>query len=153
MRGGRAVRAKKQVARRGRQGFTLVEVIVVLVILAVLAALLIPSMVKWIDKSHEKICQVNRSDIARFYRAALPLEPELQRDSQNGQADKVLPFLRETGYVEEGMKCPDGGTYLSLYDLSLIHISHPGLPLPARRAGERPPGGGGGRRRPDHHRD
>ncbi len=116
MRGGRAVRAKKQAARRGRQGFTLVEVIVVLVILAVLAALLIPSMVKWIDKSHEKICQVNRSDIARFYQAALPLEPELQRDSQNGQADKVLPFLRETGYVEEGMKCPDGGTYLSLYD-------------------------------------
>ena len=37
--------------KRAQKGFTLVEVIVVLVILAILAALLIPSMVKWIDKS------------------------------------------------------------------------------------------------------
>ena len=37
--------------KSNRRGFTLVEVIVVLVILAILAALLIPSMVKWIDKS------------------------------------------------------------------------------------------------------
>ena len=108
--------AKKNRRPAGQRGFTLVEVIVVLVILAILAALLIPSMVRWIDKSHEKICQVNRGDIARFYQSALPLEPELQKASQNGQADKVLPFLRDTGYVEEGMVCPDGGVYLSLYD-------------------------------------
>lgn len=38
----------------GKKGFTLVEVIVVLVILAVLASILIPSMVKWIDKAKEK---------------------------------------------------------------------------------------------------
>lgn len=36
------------------KGFTLVEVIVVLVVLAILAAILIPAMVKWIDKANEK---------------------------------------------------------------------------------------------------
>lgn len=40
--------------QKHRRGFTLVEIIVVLVILAVLAAILIPSMVKWIDKANEK---------------------------------------------------------------------------------------------------
>ena len=34
-----------------KKGFTLVEVIVVLVILAILAAILVPSMVGWIDKA------------------------------------------------------------------------------------------------------
>lgn len=50
-----ATRAKAQLQKKtGKKGFTLVEVIVVLVILAILAALLIPSVVKWIDKAHEK---------------------------------------------------------------------------------------------------
>lgn len=40
--------------QRNKKGFTLVEVIVVLVILAILAAILIPSMVGWIDKAQEK---------------------------------------------------------------------------------------------------
>ncbi len=44
--GGAAVRNKK--------GFTLVEVIVVLVILAILAAVLVPSMIGWIQKAEEK---------------------------------------------------------------------------------------------------
>ncbi|MBO1680196.1 prepilin-type N-terminal cleavage/methylation domain-containing protein [Bittarella massiliensis (ex Durand et al. 2017)] len=54
---------RKTVSRRG---FTLVEVIVVLVILAILAALLIPSMVKWIDKARwaeaeSKMAQVRQA--------------------------------------------------------------------------------------------
>ncbi|MDO4572800.1 MAG: prepilin-type N-terminal cleavage/methylation domain-containing protein [Clostridia bacterium] len=40
--------------RKNARGFTLVEVIVVLVILALLAAILIPSMVGWIEKAREK---------------------------------------------------------------------------------------------------
>lgn len=40
--------------RRNKKGFTLVEVIVVLVILAILAAILIPSMVGWIDEANNK---------------------------------------------------------------------------------------------------
>lgn len=37
-----------------KKGFTLVEIIVVLVILAILAAILVPSMVGWIDKANQK---------------------------------------------------------------------------------------------------
>ncbi|MDO4546064.1 MAG: prepilin-type N-terminal cleavage/methylation domain-containing protein, partial [Bacillota bacterium] len=40
--------------KKNKKGFTLVEVIVVLVILAVLAAILIPSMIGWIDKANKK---------------------------------------------------------------------------------------------------
>lgn len=37
-----------------KKGFTLVEMIVVLVILAVLAAVMVPSMIGWIDTAKEK---------------------------------------------------------------------------------------------------
>lgn len=44
--------------QKDKKGFTLVEVIVVLVILAILAAILIPSMVGWIDKADEKSVEI-----------------------------------------------------------------------------------------------
>ncbi len=44
--------------RLGKKGFTLVELIVVLVILAILAAILIPSMVGWIDRANDKAAAV-----------------------------------------------------------------------------------------------
>ena len=40
--------------KKGRKGFTLVELIVVLVILAILAALLVPALTGYIDKAKEK---------------------------------------------------------------------------------------------------
>lgn len=45
-------------ARKNKKGFTLVEVIVVLVILAILAAILVPSMIGWINKANEKTAVV-----------------------------------------------------------------------------------------------
>jgi type IV pilus assembly protein PilA len=41
--------------KKGRKGFTLVELIVVLVILAILAALLVPALTGYIDKAKEKV--------------------------------------------------------------------------------------------------
>lgn len=43
----------KKLMKKDHKGFTLVEVIVVLVILAIMAAVLIPSLIGYIDKSRE----------------------------------------------------------------------------------------------------
>ena len=45
-------------SKMNKKGFTLVEVIVVLVILAILAAILVPSMIGWIDKANQKAAVV-----------------------------------------------------------------------------------------------
>lgn len=44
----------KKLMKKKQKGFTLVEVIVVLVILAIMAAILIPSLVGYIDKAREQ---------------------------------------------------------------------------------------------------
>lgn len=49
---------------RSKKGFTLVEVIVVLVILAILAAILIPSMVGWIDEANSKQANLEIRQVA-----------------------------------------------------------------------------------------
>lgn len=40
--------------RKDKKGFTLIEIVIVLVIIAILAAMLVPSMLGWIDDSKQK---------------------------------------------------------------------------------------------------
>ncbi len=36
---------------KGKHGFTLIEVVIVIVIIAILAAILVPNLIKWVDKA------------------------------------------------------------------------------------------------------
>jgi prepilin-type N-terminal cleavage/methylation domain-containing protein len=46
------------------KGFTLIEIVIVIVIIAILAAILVPSLLTWIDKSKEKAL-VSSADTVR----------------------------------------------------------------------------------------
>lgn len=56
-----------------KKGMTLVEVIVVLVILAILAAVLVPTMIGWIDKANKK---TSAAEARAVYLAAQTLASE-----------------------------------------------------------------------------
>lgn len=38
---------------RNKKGFTLIEIVIVIVIIAILAAILVPNLLKWVDKSKD----------------------------------------------------------------------------------------------------
>lgn len=70
-----------------KKGMTLVEVIVVLVILAILAAVLVPTMIGWIDKANDKTIS---AEARAVYLAAQTLASE--------EYAKVENFSIEPGY-------------------------------------------------------
>lgn len=95
--------------KRATSGFTLVEVIVVLVILAVLAAVLVPSLIGYIDLANEKVCLVNRSAILRHYKA-------IYADNYPNVEEVTLQNILDGEYsdfVEDisAYSCPSGGIY------------------------------------------
>lgn len=65
-----------------KKGMTLVEVIVVLVILAILAAVLVPTMIGWIDKANEK---TSAAEARAVYLAAQTLASE--KYAEDGKFD------------------------------------------------------------------
>ncbi len=92
-----------------KKGFTLIETIVVLVILAVLAAILVPSLVGWIDRANELTCQINRSQIINHYHRVQALE---YADGADVRLSDVLAGRYEVCADDvAGLTCPSGGTY------------------------------------------
>ena len=90
---------------KNKKGFTLVEVIVVLVILAILAAILIPSMVGWIDKAEDKSAVVEG-------RAMLLAAQTIA--SENYPTQKTATTLTTAQIAEAAALADVGATYTSI---------------------------------------
>ncbi len=67
--------------KQDKKGFTLIEIVIVLVIIAILSAMLVPSMMGWIDDSKKKsflqeaksALTATQAEIANLYVASSPI--------------------------------------------------------------------------------
>ena len=109
---GSGIRRNCQKLKENREnGFTLMELIVVLVILAILAAIMIPSMLGWIDKAREKqvILQARSAYIAvqtivmEYYAMGQVLEEQLSSE----QIERAMELAGCEGSIESGTVDPD----------------------------------------------
>ena len=76
-----------------KNGFTLVELIVVLVILAILAAIMVPTLIGWIDKAKEKQAVLRANNL---YKAAQAVASEGYAEGKELSADTNI--ASEFGY-------------------------------------------------------
>lgn len=97
-----------------KKGFTLVEIIVTLVILAVLAAFTIPAMLGWVSNSREKLCQIARYDIQRYYKTQAVGDRPMSADDAKMALQKAVVNSYGADDLSD-MKainiCPSGGEY------------------------------------------
>lgn len=81
-----------------KKGFTLVEVIIVLVILAILAAILIPSLVGYIDKANEKASIAN---CRSFVLAAQTIGSETYGEKGTLSTNGTNATVTEADFIKE----------------------------------------------------
>lgn len=78
---------KLKALRNNKKGFTLIEIVIVIVIIAILAAMLVPSMLSWIDSANQRTFMSACSDIKTSVLSAA---------SENYAASKGFTITGET---------------------------------------------------------
>lgn len=74
---------------KNKKGFTMVELIVVIVIILVLAAVLVPSLLKYIDKANQANCKADAATIMSQLQADLAGSNALSGDDAVDVPDQV----------------------------------------------------------------
>jgi len=97
-----------------KKGMTLVEVIVVLVILAILAAVLVPTMIGWIDKANKK---TSAAEARAVYLAAQTLASEKYAEDEDFEINYTKPDNDNYDEVDAFVK-----DVAELADVNVAHI-------------------------------
>lgn len=99
----------KRKAFNNKKGFTLVEMIVVIVILGILLAIMVPQLIKYIDKAKAVQCRADVSYIMKEYQIEA-----LEKDPGNAEAACALLesiVLEHNGKLEKKGEIFNGGIY------------------------------------------
>ncbi len=102
---------KKLRKMKNQKGFTLVEVIVVLVILAIMAAILIPSLVGYIDKARE-------NSIVTETRSVVQATQTLVSDAYGKYKNATITVTKE-----DTTKPTDAPDEVTTYNISFADVS------------------------------
>ena len=102
------VQKLQQRVRRGRKGFTLVEIMIVVLIIGILLAIAVPNFIKARETSRTKGCIANLKQIDAA-------KEQWAMDNKKGTTDTpALTDLVGTGtttYIKNTPVCQSGGTY------------------------------------------
>ena len=90
--------------KKGRSGFTLIEIMIVVLIIAILLAIAVPNFLRARETSRAKSCSANLRQIETA-------KEQWAMDNKKGATDTPAMADLTPTYIKSTPACPSGGTY------------------------------------------